>query len=199
MRIIGVTGPTGSGKTQLTEAISALGIKTINADELYHSMLNPPSECLDAIKNAFGDNVLADDGSLDRAALSAIVFTDEQKLKLLNRTVLDIVVKEIQRIIKYLESIGEGTVVIDAPTLIESGFNNECNIVISVLSPKDERSKRIAERDNISNEKATERIHAQKPDAFYIENSDFIIYNSGTKQEFDLKIRDLTEKLHLLP
>ena len=93
MKIIGVTGPTGSGKTVLTEYFASLGIPTINADELYHSLLIPPSPCLDAISSAFGKDMLSEDGSLDRKALSALVnFCNEQsyygqkKLKFLKIT-----------------------------------------------------------------------------------------------------------------
>ncbi|MBO7311016.1 MAG: dephospho-CoA kinase [Clostridia bacterium] len=197
MRVIGITGPSGSGKTQLTESISSLGIKAINADELYHSMLIPPSKCLDAIRFEFGDSVFKNDGSLDRNALSSIVFNDKQKLELLNKTVLCIVVERIRDIIKSLEQCGEKAVVIDAPTLIESGFYKECDTVISVLSSESERSKRISMRDNISEEKAIERIRAQKDDSFYISNSHIVIYNNGTQEEFSSNIREIIDKLHL--
>ena len=197
MRVIGITGPSGSGKTQLTESISSLGIKAINADELYHSMLIPPSKCLDAIRFEFGDSVFKNDGSLDRNALSSIVFNDKQKLELLNKTVLCIVVERIRDIIKSLEQCGEKAVVIDAPTLIEFGFYKECDTVISVLSSESERSKRISMRDNISEEKAIERIRAQKDDSFYISNSHIVIYNNGTQEEFSSNIREIIDKLHL--
>ena len=197
MRVIGITGPSGSGKTQLTESIASLGIKTINADELYHSMLIPPSKCLDAIRSEFGDSVFKNDGSLDRNALSAIVFNDKQKLELLNKTVLCIVIEKIRDIIKSFEKHGEKAVIIDAPTLIESGFYKECDTVISVLSSESERSKRISIRDNISKEKAIERIRAQKDDSFYISNSHIVIYNNGTPEEFSSSIRNIIDKLHL--
>ena len=92
---IGITGPSGSGKSLLCQSLKESGIFTIDADELYHSMLIPPSRCLDAISEAFGKDVLATDGTLDRIMLSKKVFSDAGKLELLNSTVLPIVLDEI--------------------------------------------------------------------------------------------------------
>ncbi|MBE6536203.1 MAG: dephospho-CoA kinase [Ruminococcaceae bacterium] len=194
MKIIGVTGPTGSGKTLLTEYFASLNITTINADELYHSMLIPPSACLDAIREKFGDEVFSEDGELSREKLGRIVFNDKEKLDLLNDTVLGIVLDEIRRQIAILEESGNDFLIIDAPTLIESGFHRECDTVISIIAPKDERIKRISLRDNIPFERATERVRAQKEDSFYIENSHEVIYNDSTEFDFIFKIKETAKK-----
>lgn len=194
MKIIGVTGPTGSGKTLLTEYFASLDITTINADELYHSMLIPPSACLDAIREKFGDAVFLEDGELSREKLGKIVFSDKEKLDLLNQTVLGIVLDEIRRKIAILKENGNEFLIIDAPTLIESGFHRECDTVISVIAPKDERIRRISLRDSISLQRATERVRAQKEDSFYADNSDEVIYNDSTESDFILKIKEATKK-----
>lgn len=184
MKIIGVTGPSGSGKTILTEYFAERGITTVDADKLYHSMLIPPSRCLDEIFKAFGSEVFNPDGSLDRAALSGVVFSDPEKLRLLNSTVLRLVLDEIRVILARLKENGEKAVIIDAPTLIESGFDKECDVVISVISNRERRIARISERDSISEQKARERVLAQKDDEFYRAHSHHVIYNDGTRQEF---------------
>ena len=194
MKIIGVTGPTGSGKTLLTEYFASLNITTINADELYHSMLIPPSLCLDAIREKFGDAVFSESGELSREKLGKIVFNDKEKLDLLNETVLGIVLNEIRRKIAIFEKKGNDFLIIDAPTLIESGFHHECDTVISVIAPKDERIKRISLRDGISYERATERVRAQKENSFYIENSHEVIYNDSTEAAFIIKIKEAAKK-----
>ncbi len=195
MKLIGVTGPSGAGKTSLSEYFSRRGIPYIDADKLYHSMLVPPSECLDAIAAVFGNEVIASDGTLDRAILGGIVFSDAEKLKLLNSTVLSIVIKEMRKILTRLKLEGHKAVIIDAPTLIESGFHKECDVVISVLSDKQRRVERIAMRDGISAEQAIERVNAQKSDEFYVSHSDTVLYNNGTEEEFlkdiDLKISSI--------
>lgn len=190
MRIIGITGPSGSGKTYLTEYLRNEGFPTIDADRVYHSLLTPQSECLCAIADAFGSSVIDEDGNLDRRALSDIVFNSEEKLELLNKTVLDIVIREIRKMLSALEAQGVKTVIVDAPTLIESGFHKECTAVISVIADRKLRISRIAERDGISLEKASKRIAAQRSDSFYEKNSDLVLRNNGDPRELVRRLKD---------
>ena len=184
MHVYGITGPSGSGKSILSKYMEKIGVAHIDADRVYHELLVPTSEVLDALRKAFGDKIFNSSGLLDRAVLSAIVFNDKEKLALLNKTVLDFVLKEIRRRITALEKSGVPYVAVDAPTLIESGFHKECDTVISVLSPKEDRIERIMERDGLSREKAIERTNAQKPDEFYEEHSDIILVNDGDIDAF---------------
>ncbi len=195
MKLIGVTGPSGSGKTIFTGYCAESGIPTIDADKVYHEMLKPPSACLDAIRDAFGDKIFSDDGTLDRVALSEIVFGDKQQLKLLNDTVLGMVIVEIERLIKELEAKGHTAVVVDAPTLIESGFNKKCDVVISVISPKEERIRRISQRDGIDTLHATERVNAQRANDFYIDSSDLVLINDSDEKDFEKKAKKIIAKL----
>jgi dephospho-CoA kinase len=123
---IGITGPSGSGKSLLCERLKKENIVCIDADALYHSMLIPPSRCLNAIADVFGEDIISSDGTLDRGILAAKVFSDASSLQKLNDTVLPIVISEIRNIISRLEAEGHTLVVIDAPTLIESNFHKEC-------------------------------------------------------------------------
>ncbi len=197
MNIIGVTGPTGAGKSLLCHYLCETGIPCIDADGVYHSMLLPPSECLDALRIAFGDEIFTPDGSLDRTKLGAIVFSSKEKLQLLNDTVLPRVLNTINRIISDYKDQGLTTVALDAPTLIESGFHKECTYVISVLASADTRLKRIIERDELSSEKAELRIKAQRDDEFYIDHSNFILRNDGNPEKFKSDIISLISKLEL--
>lgn len=184
IKIVGITGPSGSGKSLLCKYVSESGIPCINADEVYHSMLTPPSECLLAIREAFGADVLNEDGSLDRATMSKYVFSDQAKLDLLNRTVLPLVIKKIKSIISELEKSGNSFVVVDAPTLIESRFNEECDLVVSVIASAETRISRIQKRDSISFDKAKLRISAQKPNEFYVSASDIVLTNDSNERNF---------------
>lgn len=194
IRILGVTGPTGAGKSFLCKALSK-HIPMIDADEVYHSLLIPPSECLDALRKTFGNDVFLPNGALDRTALSKIVFSDKEKLALLNGTVLHFVLNRIREIISDLEHGGNTCVLVDAPTLIESGFHIECDAVISVLSSPELRLSRIMTRDEISEEKASLRIAAQKDDNFYRAHSDLVLFNDGDTESL---IRHATEFLATL-
>ena len=191
MRIIGITGPSGAGKSVISALLDKYSIPTIDADAVYHSLLIPPSPCLDALKNAFGDRIFNSDGSLDRTALGAIVFSDEQKLSLLNSTVLSFVLDRIRLMISELSAQGHAAVAVDAPTLIESGFDRECDEVISVLASSNVRLERIMARDSISKEKAMLRINAQKDDSFYILHSDSVLYNDGCMEQIANELHKL--------
>jgi dephospho-CoA kinase len=195
MKIIGVTGPSGAGKSLLSETFTKRNIPVIDADALYHSLLVPPSECLDAIKAAFGECVIAPDGTLDRAALGAVVFSNEKKLALLNETVLSRVLVRIREVIASYAESGAIAVAVDAPTLIESGFNRECDFVLSILAPKRDRIERIMARDSISREKAELRINAQKDDEFYIKASDAVLINDGSQNQFFERAETMIESI----
>lgn len=199
MNVIGITGPTGSGKSLVCDFLQKQNIPCIDADEVYHKMLLPPSECLDAIRSAFGDALFLPDGNLNRAALAEIVFNDSQKLELLNETVLGIVLKKIRSIIASYAQNGVDTIAVDAPTLIESGFHKECSTVISVLAPKEQRFLRIIERDGLSEQRASERIAAQKSDSFYVESSDFVITNDTDSENLKNQLFDILKKLGIKP
>ncbi|MBR2353266.1 MAG: dephospho-CoA kinase [Clostridia bacterium] len=197
MKIIGVTGPTGSGKSLFCDYLSEQGIPVIDADEVYHGLLVPPSPCLYALRRVFGDGILRPDGTLDRTALSDIVFHDEKKLSLLNDTVLGFVLDRIRAMLNELAARGHTHAAVDAPTLIESGFHRECDTVISILSPAELRVERIIARDHITRERAEARVHAQKGDDFYKEHSHYVLTNSGDPHEFFKKINELTKDLSL--
>ena len=195
---IGITGPSGSGKSLLSKHLNAVGIPTIDADKLYHSMLLPPSRCLDALSDVFGKDILKWDGTIDRKILSSRVFSDAKQLKLLNDTVLPIVLDEIRVLISELEAKGESVVAIDAPTLIESGFHKECDLTVSVLASRATRLCRISARDNITEEKATERINAQHDDDFYINASDKVLFNDSDENAFAMQASELIKFINTL-
>ncbi len=176
MIIIGITGPSGSGKGVVSEILfENYGFDVIDADMVYHRLVSSPSECLFEIKDAFGDGVIKED-ALDRPVLASLVFGDgnEQKLELLNNITHKYVVKEIKRIIEE-----DGRYVIDAPLLIEAGLSDICDLTVAVIADKETRIKRIALRDGISVEDASRRISSQKNDDFYIENTDRMMLNDG--------------------
>ena len=179
INIIGITGPSGAGKSILCTYLAEKNIPIIDADEVYHSLLVKDSPCTLALAKEFGGDILSVDGTPDRKKLGAIVFSSDEKLEKLNSIVLKFVIDKINELIEALAQKGEANVVLDAPTLIESGFSKQCDSVVSILAPKQKRIERIRVRDNISEEAALLRINAQKSDEFYIDNSDFVIMNDS--------------------
>ena len=182
--IIGLTGPSGAGKTTLCTIADSFGIKSIDTDAVYHSLLVPPSACLDELVTEFGNDILLPDGRLDRAALAAIVFDkgDEKKLKLkrLGEITHKYVLDESRKIIKAATGRGERAIIVDAPALYESGFDSECDFVICLLASPELRLGRISERDHISKEHADQRISGQNDDEFYMSRADYTLTNDGS-------------------
>lgn len=178
--IIGLTGQTGAGKSVVSAICREWGIPAIDTDEVYHSLLIPPSACLDELVSAFGAGILKADASLDRPALAAIVFAPDGKDKreLLNRITHRYVLEAVRATCRELTVQGVPAILVDAPLLYESGFDRECNRVLAVLSSPDVRLCRIMARDGLSLAAATARMQAQHPDAYY-HRADGVLYNDG--------------------
>lgn len=194
-KIIGITGPSGSGKSLLCKHLAEMEIHCIDADAVYHSMLIPPSRCFDAIVETFGEDMLAENGAIDRKVLSARVFSDSKQLKLLNKTVLPIVVDEINCMIASLISGGAQTIAVDAPTLIESGFYKSCDMIIAVIAPIESRIQRIMSRDGISEESAKRRVLSQKNDDFYSSVADITIFNGNDASDFEKTVKEIADAI----
>lgn len=189
--IIGLTGPTGSGKTTVLSLATEKGFYCIDCDKVAHSVLEENKLCIAEIKQVFGEEV-EENGKIARPLLAKKAFSSKENTQLLNDTVLPFIVSEILEII---ENCNSEKILLDAPTLFESGIDEICSCVIAVLSNKNTRIKRIIERDNISQEAALLRINAGKNDAFYIENADYVINNDGDKAEFIMNVSFLLETL----
>ena len=195
MIILGLTGPSGSGKTALSRILTKKGFPCINADELYHSMLKPPSAVLDAIRDSFGDSFFNENGELDRKALGKFVFSSKESLEKLNATVLPLVAQKMQAIAQGYEANGATLLIIDAPTLFEAGYDKSCDVTVSVLASPLTRIERISKRDGISRDDAILRIKAQKDDSFYRECSDRIIMNDSSEDELRQSAEALLNEL----
>ncbi len=191
MIIIGITGPSGSGKGEASKYLSSKGARIIDADVVYHDVITPPSDCVDELVLNFGKDILTDTGAIDRKRLASLVFGKENKdkLELLNKITHKYVIFRINDIISIYKSQGVGVCVIDAPLLIEADIVKDCNLTVSVLADTNIRTDRIMLRDSIDKSAAERRIMSQKSDSFYIEYTDEIVYNDGDlislKQQVD--------------
>ncbi len=178
--ILGLTGPTGSGKSTLCRAAEGVGWYVIDCDKLARSATDK-AEVLKALADVFGKDILNCSGALNRAALAKKAFSSKEKTELLNKTILPFIVELIKE--KIAESDSE-KIILDAPTLYESGANSLCSDTCAVLSDKKVRLKRIIGRDGITEQAAKLRISAGKPDRYYKGKTQHIIYNNGDEQSF---------------
>ncbi len=199
MLVIGLTGPSGAGKGVVAELLREHGLEVIDADRVYHSLLIPPSSCLNALCERFGNAILATDGTLDRKVLGSIVFSDPAALKDLNTIAHRFVMDAIRNRLQSLRQAGTVAAVIDAPQLFEAGAEADCDVVLSVLAEKEVRIQRIVRRDSIPPEAALQRIRAQKSDEFFRTNSDYIIENHGTVEQLRPQVRRILLETGVLP
>ena len=187
--VIGLTGPTGSGKSSVTTLAEEMGFKVVDCDKLARIAVEKGSDGLADVLAVFGSEILNADGTLNRAALAALAFSSSDKTELLNQTLLPHIMMLISK------EMTHDKVLLDAPTLFESGADSLCNEVIAVISDKKTRLARIMARDGIDEDAANLRINAGKPDEFYIEKTNNIVYNDCELSVFNLKIQKLITKL----
>lgn len=191
MVVIGLTGGSGSGKSTVASLMAHRGIKIIDADKISHDVVKKGEKALEEIVERYGKDILLKNGELDRKKLAAIVFSDKDELRVLNK----ITHKYISEIIKAEVAKNDTDIcVIDAPVLKESGLDKICDYIIAVTADKDIRIKRITERDGISEKEAKDRIASQMSDELYSENADFIIDNSGLLA-LDMLLDDIMRKI----
>lgn len=150
--IIGLTGPTGSGKSSASKACLELGLKLVDCDKIARIAVKKDSDGLKAVVSAFGKGILNTDGTLNRKALAKIAFSSKEKTALLNDTIFPFI-KEL-----VLNETKQGKILLDAPTLFESGINEICFKTVAVLSDKQNRLERIIKRDGITKEEALLRM-----------------------------------------
>ena len=177
--IVGITGPTGAGKTSALRALEQLGGCVLDCDAIYHDMLRSDDGLRRALTDTFG-SVFTADGHLDRQKLGTLVFGDPQQLERLNTIIFAHLPRELER---RMAASPAPIIGIDAINLVESGLSKLCDRTLAVLAPVEDRIRRIMARDGISEEYARLRVAAQKDDAFYRTHCTDILENTSPAPE----------------
>lgn len=180
MKRIGITGPTGSGKTTALRALERLHVCVLDTDRLYHELLAGNEEMKAELRARFGDGIVSPDGEIDRKALGSIVFADPAALSDLNTITHRYVTAEVERRAVRAKAAGAAGVAIDAIALVESGLAETCDVVVCILAPAQVRIRRIMDRDGISEDYARSRVEAQHSDVWFREHSDHVLLNDGS-------------------
>ena len=198
MKIIGITGPTGAGKTTVLNALRSLGAEVVDADEVYHRLLAESDEMKAALTAAFGGHILDGRGEVDRKRLADAVYP--HRLEELNAITHPHVAAAVEERIDAAKAEGRPALAIDAIALMESGLSDRCDIVAAVLAPKELRIRRIMARDGIDEAYARRRVEAQKPDSFYRSHADYVLESreGETPEAFALRAQTIFRPL-LMP
>ncbi|MBQ7921331.1 MAG: dephospho-CoA kinase [Clostridia bacterium] len=184
--LIGLCGRSGSGKGYIAAMFAKRGVPSIDTDRVYRDMTGPAlalSPCMQELKERFGENVVSEDGSLNRAVMRSLVFGPENKKSLddLNRITHAHILKQTMTEAETLREAGADIILIDAPLLYESGFDRLCQAVICVNAPEEKRIERIMKRDIISREDAEKRLRTQTAAEDLLKKADYVIENDAEK------------------
>ena len=195
MITVGITGGSGSGKSTAARFLVQMGAKCIDADLVYHSLIEKPSDCTRALSREFGASVLTADGALDRPALAKIVFAPTEAggvaLARLNEITHRYVWEECKKQLEAFRLANVSVTVLDVPLLFESGMDKLCDVTIAFIASKEIRLTRIVNRDGITKEAAEARITAQPSNEYYKERADHIIENNGEEGDLQRSLSNL--------
>ena len=188
MIIIGLTGGIGSGKSTVSDILKEQGIPVVDGDRIAREVVEPHRPAYDEVVRVFGTEVLQQDGTLNRKHIGEIVFSDPEKLSMLN----SITHKEIYRVIlERLESLKEtGTtlVFLDVALLFETGFDQLTDRVWVVDAPDAVRVERIQKRDGLREEEILKRIQSQMSREMRNTKGDLVLDNSKGREELKAQI-----------
>ncbi|MEW9081456.1 dephospho-CoA kinase [Caldanaerobacter subterraneus] len=193
MRVVGLTGGIGSGKSTVSEILAKLGAKIIDADLVSREIMEKGKEAYNEIVDCFGKEILDKEGNIDRKKLGSIVFSDKEKLKRLNEITHPKIIDKIKKMIEE-EKDKDKVIVIDAALLIETGLYKLVDEVWLVVVDIDTQIKRVMERDGFSCEEALKRIKSQMPLEEKIKYADFIINNSKDLRKTEEQVRLLWQR-----
>ncbi len=184
MKILGVTGGTGCGKTVVCRILKEQGGKIIDADKITRRLQEPGEAVYEEIKQHFGEEIILPDGNIDRKKLGAIIFSDKTQRGILNNIVHTRVSTEIKKRIEKYEAQGDVPfVVLDVPIPVEEGFFDTANCIWAVIANNDIRISRIMKRMGITESEAEARVNAQMSNREYEDIADVAIVNEGSVEE----------------
>ena len=189
MKIIGVTGGIGAGKTTVSSIMREMGAEVIDADIISREVTRPGEPAWKEIVDYFGEDVLLPDKTLNRKKLASIVFSCAEKRRKLEEIIHSRVTREIKERVERLRNSGySGIVVLDVPIPVREGFLDTADTVWVVTSPEEERIRRVMKRSGIDREDALRRIRSQLSQEEYIRLADVVIENDGDMDSLRRKV-----------
>ena len=210
MKIIGLTGGIGSGKSTVTDYLVTMGFHVLDADKIARELVMPGSDMLIQLTAEFGDDILLDDGSLDRKKLGSIVFSDEEKKqtldKMMHTKILEIIHERILKIREESSYFAEDVIrpetaakhrviFIDAPLLFETGLDKSVEEVWVIDVDDETRINRIMERDGLNRNEIIKIMNSQMARSEKNRRADVLLDNSGKREVLYRQLDQLIQKI----
>ena len=193
LKIIGVTGGTGCGKTTALDALRNMGALVLDADAVYHELCRDGAEMLKKINDRFPGSV--ENGVLQRKKLGEIVFSDAKALEDLRNITDAYVEREIDRRLAVHAAAGGKYAAVDAINLLDTKLTEYLIASVGITAPEDVRVARLMARDNITEEYALMRIRAQQPEAYFNDNCTYVIRNDSSREAYRRKCDELFKSI----
>ena len=203
VRVVGLTGGIGTGKSTAAEYLKKKGFAHIDADQIGRDITADGSPMLPVLDSIFGPtgeygvegfDILREDGSLDRKALASIVFTDMKKKLKLDEVMFKAIIAETKRLVEVYSQDDPVGILIDAPLLFEAGLDKECDLVLLIVADMDVRIHRVCARDGATEQEVRNRINSQMSDEEKILRSHVVVDNSGTLKELEKQLEEFFSK-----
>ncbi len=193
--VLGLTGGIASGKSFVADCLVESGAILVSADELAREVVNPGSPTLAKLVEAFGLDILTESGNLDRGIMAQKVFADPTARHKLESIVHPAIAHLAECRLEDLKKLPHDLIVYEAPLLFEAGAEGRVDQVLVVIVSPETQMKRLLERDEIGETEAMQRIAAQWPQADKVQRADYVIDNSGSKEQTRLMVESLYHHL----
>ena len=193
MMVIGLTGGIGTGKSEVTRLLQALGAIVINADQVGHQAYKPDSESWRQVVVAFGEGILQPNGEIDRRKLGAIVFSNPEQLARLNQIMHPRMARIVAEELDSLRSQGVQVAVVEAALLFEAGWDSLVDEVWATDAPVETIIQRLRERNGMSAEEALRRIDSQMDRSERLARACVVVDNSGDVDALERTVNSLWE------
>lgn len=191
MRVVGLIGGIGSGKSEASKLLASMGAEVIDADRVGHAIYEPGTKGFEGVVGAFGDEVVGDDGKVDRKKLGARVFSEPGQLERLNAIVHPLIREEIERRLEELRAAGAAFTVVEAAILLEAGWRPIVDEVWVVTASPETIRARLAENRGLTREEVDARVAKQMPDSERRAAADVVISNDGAREDLRARLEEL--------
>lgn len=181
MYLVGLTGGIGSGKSTVAAHLAEHGVPVVDADAVAREVVEPGEPALADLTSHFGEQILADDGTLDRAALAAAAFVDDEQRSALDAIMHPRIAERVTQRLAALDAQGRALAVLDHPLLLETEGRERVDTVVVVIASEDVRVRRVVEQRGLPEDDVRARIRAQTHDEERRAAADHVIVNDGDR------------------